>query len=92
MIYFKGCPRCQGDMNTCWDQYGRYFQCLQCGFIPYPQNTIVTQERKAREPARSKATHLTSMTAWDSIESAPGSAAPNWQHLARWFHQMPDHP
>jgi hypothetical protein len=81
MIYFKCCPRCQGDMNTCWDQYGKYFQCLQCGFIPYPQNAIVTQEGKARKPSRSKATRLTSMAARDSAKSTPGSAALKWQRL-----------
>ena len=82
MIYFKGCPRCQGDMNTCWDQYGRYLQCLQCGFIPYPKNAIVTQVGEAKKPARSKATRLAGMATLDSAKSALGSAAPKWQRLA----------
>ena len=32
MIYFKGCPRCRGDMYLTSDQYGRYVECLQCGY------------------------------------------------------------
>lgn len=32
MIYFKTCPRCQGDMVLSGDQYGRYMECLQCGY------------------------------------------------------------
>ncbi len=33
MIKFKGCPRCRGDLYLASDIYGRYFNCLQCGFI-----------------------------------------------------------
>lgn len=32
MIKFKGCPKCQGDLYLATDIYGRYFNCLQCGF------------------------------------------------------------
>ncbi|MBI4312980.1 MAG: hypothetical protein HY681_14560 [Chloroflexi bacterium] len=32
MIYFKSCPRCQGDMHVVNDLYGRYMECLQCGY------------------------------------------------------------
>ena len=32
MIYFKACPRCRGDMYLNDDQYGRYMECLQCGY------------------------------------------------------------
>ncbi|MBI4202687.1 MAG: YheV family putative metal-binding protein [Chloroflexi bacterium] len=32
MIYFKACPRCQGDMHVVNDLYGRYLECLQCGY------------------------------------------------------------
>ncbi|MBI4340282.1 MAG: hypothetical protein HY680_10095 [Chloroflexi bacterium] len=31
MIYFKACPRCQGDMKINHDLYGRFLECLQCG-------------------------------------------------------------
>ena len=32
MIYFKACPRCQGDMHLTRDLYGRYVECFQCGY------------------------------------------------------------
>ncbi len=37
MIYFKACPRCRGDiyLNN-GDQYGRYLECLQCGYEADP--------------------------------------------------------
>lgn len=33
MLELKGCPRCQGDMNTNKDMYGEYKECLQCGYM-----------------------------------------------------------
>lgn len=33
MILFKACPRCEGDVHATGDQYGPYYQCLQCGFM-----------------------------------------------------------
>ncbi len=33
MLKLKGCPRCQGTLNLTSDMYGRYVNCLQCGFI-----------------------------------------------------------
>ena len=32
MIYFKGCPRCNGDLREDSDTFGRYLACLQCGY------------------------------------------------------------
>ena len=32
MIWFKGCPRCSGDMFHDSDQYGQFVTCAQCGF------------------------------------------------------------
>ena len=29
---FKSCPRCHGDLNSC---YGEDFSCFQCGYICY---------------------------------------------------------
>jgi tRNA(Ile2) C34 agmatinyltransferase TiaS len=29
---FKSCPRCRGDLNSC---YGEDFSCYQCGYIEY---------------------------------------------------------
>ena len=31
MIYFKECPRCNGDLHDGSDTYGTYLTCLQCG-------------------------------------------------------------
>ena len=33
MLYFRACPRCQGDMITNRDVYGVYKVCLQCGHM-----------------------------------------------------------
>ena len=32
-LYLKACPRCSGDIQLNDDQYGRYMECLQCGFL-----------------------------------------------------------
>ena len=32
-IYFKQCPRCNGDISASSDQYGDYIHCLQCGYM-----------------------------------------------------------
>ncbi len=31
-IKLKGCPKCKGDLYLVSDIYGRYVDCLQCGF------------------------------------------------------------
>jgi len=31
VFYFKGCPRCKGDVYVEKDSYGTYRKCLQCG-------------------------------------------------------------
>ena len=33
MIKFKICPRCRGDLYLTQDIFGRYFSCLQCGYL-----------------------------------------------------------
>ncbi len=33
MLFFKSCPRCKGDIHFNQDIYGRYKECLQCGFM-----------------------------------------------------------
>ena len=39
MIWFKGCPRCSGDLIHDRDQYGHFVTCAQCGFSKdLPQN------------------------------------------------------
>jgi hypothetical protein len=32
MFWFKGCPRCSGDLFEDRDQYGPFVTCVQCGF------------------------------------------------------------
>ncbi len=32
MLKLKGCPKCQGSLYLATDMYGRYINCLQCGF------------------------------------------------------------
>jgi len=45
MIWFKGCPRCSGDLFHDRDQYGQLVTCVQCGF-----SKDLTQ--KSSEPIR----------------------------------------
>ena len=33
MIEFKGCPKCQGDLYLSEDIFGKYFSCMQCGYL-----------------------------------------------------------
>ncbi len=32
MMWFKSCPRCNGDLHEDSDVYGRYIACLSCGY------------------------------------------------------------
>ena len=51
MIWFKGCPRCTGDLFHDNDQYGHFVTCAQCGFskdLPHTTNGMV---RITAEPA-----------------------------------------
>jgi len=32
MVYFKACPRCQGDVTEHRDHYGTAMICIQCGW------------------------------------------------------------
>ena len=34
----KGCPRCNGDLLVSEAEYGRYENCLQCGYVHYSEN------------------------------------------------------
>lgn len=53
MLYFKACPRCQGDMYTDKDQFGPFVACLQCGYhcdppvAPGPAPQQATQQEAA---------------------------------------------
>ena len=31
VFYFKGCPRCKGDVYVEKDSFGTYRKCIQCG-------------------------------------------------------------
>ena len=33
VVFFKACPRCQGDLSRCRDSYGAYLECVQCGYL-----------------------------------------------------------
>ena len=33
MIKFKLCPKCRGDLYLAEDIFGKYVNCLQCGFL-----------------------------------------------------------
>ena len=32
-IRFKACKKCGGDLSLEQDEYGRYFECIQCGAV-----------------------------------------------------------
>jgi len=33
ILYLKACPRCKGDVKYESDVYGKFLECLQCGFL-----------------------------------------------------------
>ncbi len=41
MFWFKGCPKCHGDLYSDSDLYGSYVACLQC-------SRYLTQAEEAR--------------------------------------------
>jgi hypothetical protein len=45
VFYFKGCPRCKGDVYVEKDSFGTYRKCLQCGRM---------QELEVRRPAANR--------------------------------------
>jgi len=58
MIKFKGCPKCHGDLYLNQDMYGKYLDCLQCGYtrdatgqasveVREPVTARVSEEKKA---------------------------------------------
>ena len=40
MLWPKGCPRCNGDLNQECDIYGEYTACLQCGYYLSPMDEV----------------------------------------------------
>lgn len=59
MLYLKACPRCRGDVKYERDMYGKYLECLQCGFLLSAKNeapaaaATAEPEQKARSSKRS---------------------------------------
>jgi DNA-directed RNA polymerase subunit M/transcription elongation factor TFIIS len=53
MIKLKGCPRCQGDLYLNQDMYGKYLNCLQCG---YTRDATGQPDLAVREAAAATAT------------------------------------
>ena len=50
MIHFKSCPRCHGDLMVVDDMYGRYVQCLQCGYMnDIPHKRVPEGIQRAQE-------------------------------------------
>ena len=45
MMYYKSCPRCDGDRTLEHDFDGYYLLCLQCGNVQYPS---VEQKRTTK--------------------------------------------
>ena len=43
MIFFKSCPRCEGDRALERDSYGWYIICLICGHVSYPAEAQVLE-------------------------------------------------
>ena len=33
MIKLKTCPKCQGDLYLSEDIFGKFFSCMQCGYL-----------------------------------------------------------
>ena len=33
MIKFRDCPRCKGDLYLSQDVYGKFYSCMQCGYL-----------------------------------------------------------
>lgn len=64
MMYYKSCPRCEGDRSLEHDFDGYYLICLQCGSVQYPRMqakatfrpSIFTQARPEQAAAPSAET------------------------------------
>ncbi len=33
MMKLKNCPRCRGDLYLSQDIYGKFYSCIQCGYL-----------------------------------------------------------
>lgn len=48
MLTHKQCPKCRGNIYLSIDYYGRYEQCLQCGYT-YDVDSASTQKPKVTQ-------------------------------------------
>ena len=59
MLYFKSCPKCNGDMYLDRDAYGSFRQCLQCGNLQdlvekaaiLPAAPVTAKPKRLRQPS-----------------------------------------
>lgn len=55
MVQFKSCPRCCGDLVAAGDMYGRYVQCLQCGYMnDMPFKRVPQDVQRAQQSMRQR--------------------------------------
>lgn len=58
MVQFKACPRCSGDMKQTRDMYGKYNECIQCGYtkdiLPEPNKTFDWAKTRGKPGRRRK--------------------------------------
>ncbi len=53
MLNLKGCPKCQGALYLASDMYGKYVNCLQCGFtrdLPDHREAAIQAQPTASAP------------------------------------------
>ena len=51
MIKFKVCPRCHGDLYLNEDVFGKYVNCLQCGYMKDAEAPALTKKETDRKLA-----------------------------------------
>ncbi len=53
-IFFKECPRCGGDIHCDSDVHGKYFSCMQCGYLKdVNENRAAVENPNGQSPSRS---------------------------------------
>ena len=50
MIKFKVCPRCHGDLYLNEDTFGKYLNCLQCGYMKDAETPALTKKETEKKP------------------------------------------
>ncbi len=51
MIKFKVCPRCNGDLYLNQDNFGKYVNCLQCGYMKDVEMPVLAKVETVKKPA-----------------------------------------